>query len=104
LSARDLFEEAVRLWCGDPLKELSDFDFAAREADRLQELHANAIEGIVEARLALGEHREVIGQITGLVAASPLRERPRRLLMLALYRSGRHAGALAAYHDGRRAR
>jgi class 3 adenylate cyclase/predicted ATPase len=98
-SARDLFEEAIRLWRGDPLRELLDFDFAAREADRLGELHAAAVEGIVEARFALGEHREVIGEITSLVAANPLRERPRRLLMLALYRSGRHAEALAAYRD-----
>lgn len=39
----------------------------------------------------------MIGTLTGLVAANPLRERPRRLLMLALYRCGRHAEALAAY-------
>jgi class 3 adenylate cyclase len=53
----------------------------------------------VEVRLAQGEHAEVIDQITALVLANPLRERPRRLLMLALYRAGRHAEALAAYRD-----
>ena len=41
----------------------------------------------------------MIAAITALVAANPLRERPRRLLMLALYRSGRHAEALGAYRD-----
>ena len=98
-AARGLYERAFGLWRGPPLAELSQFDFAAREAERLQELHAVAVEGVVEAKLALGEHEQVIGQITPLVAAEPLRERPRRLLMLALYRSGRHAEALAAYRD-----
>jgi DNA-binding SARP family transcriptional activator len=96
---RGLFEQALALWRGPPLIEFADFEFARREADRLGELHAVALEGLVEARLAAGEHAEVIGQITGLAAADSLRERPRRLLMLALYRSGRHAEALAVYRD-----
>jgi class 3 adenylate cyclase/DNA-binding winged helix-turn-helix (wHTH) protein len=97
--ARDLFEQALGLWHGSPLADLREFEFAAREADRLEELHATATERVVESRLALGENDQVIGPITGLVEANPLRERPRRLLMLALYRSGRHAEALAAYRD-----
>ena len=97
--ARDLFERALGLWRGPPLAELAEFDFAAREAERLEELRSAAVEGVVEARMALGEHEQVIGQITALVAVNPLREHPRRLLMLALYRSGRHAEALAAYRD-----
>jgi DNA-binding SARP family transcriptional activator len=97
--ARALFEQALWLWRGQPLGEFADFEFARQETDRLQELRAVALEGLVEARLATGEHAEVIAQITGLVAANPLRERPRRLLMLALYRSGRHADALTAYKD-----
>ena len=99
LRARNLFEQALSLWRGPPLADLVEFDFAAREARRLEELRAAAVEGIVEARLALGEHDQVLGQISGLVAANPLRERPRRLLMLALYRLERHAEALAAYRD-----
>ena len=97
--ARELFGEAFELWRGPPLAEFSQFDFARAEADRLEELRALAVEGLVEARLECGESGEVIGAITGLVAANPLRERPRRLLMLALYRGGRHAEALAAYRD-----
>ena len=99
LRARNLFEQALSLWRGPPLADLVEFDFAAREARRLEELRAAAVEGVVEARLALGEHDQVLGQISGLVAANPLRERPRRLSMLALYRLGRHAEALAAYRD-----
>jgi DNA-binding SARP family transcriptional activator len=98
-AARGLFEQALALWRGRPLGEFAEFEFARQEADRLQELHAVALEGRVEARLAAGEHAAVIGEITGLAADNPLRERPRRLLMLALYRSGRHADALAAYRD-----
>ena len=98
VTANGLFEEALGLWRGSPLAEL-EFEFAVRERERLEELHAVAVEGQVEARLAYGEHREVIGTITGLVASNPLREGPRRLLMLALYRAGRHAEALAAYRD-----
>jgi len=97
--ARESFEEALELWRGPPLAEFAQFDFARLEADRLEELRALAVEGLVESRLACGEHGEVIAAVTALVAANPLRERPRRLLMLALYRSGRHAEALEAYRD-----
>ena len=97
--ARGLFERALSLWRGRPLAGFEQFEWAQREADRLEELRAVGLEGVVEARLACGKHGEVIGTLTGLVAANPLRERPRRLLMLALYRSGRHAEALAAYRD-----
>jgi class 3 adenylate cyclase len=97
--ARELFVKALELWRGPPLVEFRRFEFARLEADRLEELHAVALEGLVEARLSCGEHSEVIAAITALVAVNPLRERPRRLLMLALYRSGRHAEALGAYRD-----
>ena len=97
--AEDLFAKALGLWRGTPLAELGQFEFARLEADRLEDLRAAAVEGLVEVRIERGEHAEVIGQVTALVAADPLRERPRRLLMLALYRSGRHAQALAAYRD-----
>ena len=97
--ARFLFNEALALWRGPPLREFEHSEQARREASRLDELHVLTLEGSAEARLVGGEHEEVIAHITGLVVADPLRERPRRLLMLALYRSGRHAEALAAYRD-----
>src|SRR5215213_6617630 len=53
--------------------------------------------------LDLGHHAALIGELEALVAEYPLRERIRGQLMLALYRSGRQAEALKAYHDGRRA-
>ena len=102
-AARQRFEDALALWRGPPLADLRGSEFAEREAQRLEELRTLAAEGLVEARLAGGEDAELIATITDLVAANPLRERPRRLLMLALYRNGRHAEALAAYRDGCRA-
>ena len=68
-----------------------------------RELRLAAIERRVEADLALGRHAELIGELTALVAASPLRERLRGQLMLALYRSGRQAEALAVYSSARTA-
>ena len=73
----------------------------AREAPRLEELRLVAVEGRVEADLALGLAGEVAGELEGLVAEHPLRERLWRLLVLALYRCGRQADALAAYRRAR---
>jgi DNA-binding SARP family transcriptional activator len=98
--ARVLYELALALFRGPPLAELQDYAFARDEAHRLGELRAEAVEGWGEARLVLGEHAEVVGALEGLIGAEPLRERPRRLLMVALYRSGRHADALEVYRDG----
>ncbi|MGN6170062.1 MAG: BTAD domain-containing putative transcriptional regulator [Solirubrobacteraceae bacterium] len=97
--ARELFREALALWRGPPLTEFAEYEFAAREADRLEDLRTTALEGSVEPGLACGEHAQALGTLTSLIAANPLREQPRRLLMLALYRSGRHAEALAIYRD-----
>jgi len=97
--ARQRFEQALALWRGPPLAEFAEFGFAAREAERLEELRELALEGTAEAALACGEHHRAIAMLTSLIAANPLREGPRRLLMLALYRAGRHAEALAVYRD-----
>ena len=56
----------------------------------------------LEADLALGRHADVVGELEALVAAHPLDERLRGLLMIALYRSGRQADALEAYRQTRR--
>jgi predicted ATPase/DNA-binding SARP family transcriptional activator len=97
--ARRLLDEALSLWRGPALADLRDSDIATDEKERLDELRSLAIERRAEARIACGEHAEAIAAIAGLVAANPVRERPRRLLMRALYRSGRHAEALAAYRE-----
>src|SRR6185503_1613164 len=68
-----------------------------------EELRLLALEDRIEADLALGRHAALVAELQALAAAQPLRERPRSALMLALYRTGRHAEALAAYHELRAA-
>jgi DNA-binding SARP family transcriptional activator/WD40 repeat protein/energy-coupling factor transporter ATP-binding protein EcfA2 len=96
------FDAALALWRGPAWAEFADFDFARVEVARLEGLRATAIEDRAEVALAAGRHAEVIGELEANVAAYPLRERPRAQLMLALYRGGRHAEALRAYHAYRR--
>ncbi len=96
------FVDALALWRGSPLEDVAYEDFAQSEIARLGELRLACIEELNDTRLALGRHAEVVGELERLVAAEPLRERLRGQLMLALYRSGRQADALAAYADARR--
>jgi DNA-binding SARP family transcriptional activator/ABC-type branched-subunit amino acid transport system substrate-binding protein len=100
-AARKL-EEALSLWRGQPLGELVDEPFAQREIPRLDKLRVDALEQLIEARLELGRHDEVVGQLETLIREHPYRERLRAQLMLALYRSDRQADALQAYQDARR--
>ena len=97
-----LLSEALALWRGAPLADFAYDPFAANEIARLEELHLAAIEHRLDAEIALGRHNGVVGEIESLVVEHPLRERLRGQLMLALYRSGRQAEALQAYHDARR--
>jgi predicted ATPase/DNA-binding SARP family transcriptional activator len=94
--------EALALWRGPVLADLAYEPFAATAAGRLEELRLGAVEDRIDAELALGRHVELVAELERLVAAEPLRERLRRQLMLALYRSGRQADALAAFRDLRR--
>jgi WD40 repeat protein/DNA-binding SARP family transcriptional activator len=94
--------EALALFRGDPLADLADEPFAAPEIRRLQELRLTAAELALNADLAAGRHREVIGEIEALLAENPLRERLHGLRMLALYRCERQAEALDAYRYARR--
>src|SRR4051812_2200329 len=100
--ARTVLREALGLWRGTALADLSDEPFAQLAVPRLDELRLAAIEERIEADLACGRHSEVVGELEELVAADPLRERLRGQLMLALYRCGRQAEALDAYQRGRR--
>jgi DNA-binding SARP family transcriptional activator len=100
-AAADRLREALRLWRGDPLAEFAYEDFAQTAIARLVELRLAALERRVEADLALGGHADVIPELEALVEEHPLREGPTRHLMLALYRGGRQADALAAYRRSR---
>jgi predicted ATPase/DNA-binding SARP family transcriptional activator len=101
LLAQDRYDEALALWRGPPLDDLAFEDFAQSEIARLEELRLSALEQRFERVLADGRHADVVGELAAAVRAHPLRERLAEQLMLALYRSGRQADALAAYRDAR---
>jgi YVTN family beta-propeller protein len=94
--------EALAQWRGAPLAEVSDELFAQAEIARLNELRAGVIEDRTEADLALGRHGDVVSELEALIAVHPLRERLYQQLIIALYRCGRQAEALAVYRSARR--
>ena len=100
--ASEVLAGALALWRGPALEEFRE-PFAEGEARRLEELRLALTEERLAADLALGRHADANREIEALVAAEPLRERLRELQMVALYRSGRQAEALAAYQDAFRA-
>jgi len=93
--------EALALWRGPALADFAYEPFTQAAISRLEELHIAAIEERIEADLALGRHDLLVGELGSLVIDHPFRERLRRQLMLALYRAGRQADALAAYQAAR---
>ena len=101
-SAERPLEQALALWRGSPLDDVAYEEFAQAEIARLEELRIACLEALCEARLALGRHAGLVSELEWLVAEHPHRERLRGTLMLALYRSGRQADALAAHPDARR--
>jgi LuxR family transcriptional regulator, maltose regulon positive regulatory protein len=96
-----LLGEGLSLWQGTPLSGMRGL-YADRQRQRLEQLHDGAREERFAADVERGAHREVIPALTQAVADSPLRERLRELLMLALYRAGRQAEALDVYNDAYR--
>jgi len=99
--ARDLLHGALELWRGPALADLADEPFAQSAIGRLEELRLAALEHQLAADLALGRASNVVPELEALVAENPLRERLVEHLMLALYRSGRQADALAVYRAWR---
>jgi predicted ATPase/DNA-binding SARP family transcriptional activator len=94
--------EAFGLWRGAPLDDLSHESFAQPVIRRLEELRHAALEKRIEADLELGRHAELSAELETLVEEYPLREHLHGQLMLALYRCGRQADALAAYQRARK--
>ncbi|HZB51672.1 MAG TPA: BTAD domain-containing putative transcriptional regulator, partial [Mycobacteriales bacterium] len=99
--AARLYREALAAWRGPALVEFGGSPWARPEAARLAELHLAAREELVDLELDAGRHAEVLGELEQLTTAHPLRERLHGRLMLALYRTGRQADALAAYQRAR---
>ncbi|MFF4143501.1 BTAD domain-containing putative transcriptional regulator [Streptomyces sp. NPDC001698] len=99
--ARELLRRALALWDGEPLAGVPG-PYAEAQRVRLEEWRLQLLESCLDMDLEQGCHAEAVSELTALTAAHPLRERLRELLMLALYRSGRQAEALAVYADTRR--
>ena len=93
--------QALDLWRSGVLADLADYAFTRPEAARLEELRLAALEARIDADLALGRHDTLTAELERLAADHPLRKRLQRQLMLALYRCGRQAEALAAYRRAR---
>ena len=94
--------EALSLWRGKALVDVELGAIGRAEADRLEELRLRTLELRIDSELALGSHEQAVGELQPLVAQNPYREKFVAQLMLALYRSGRHAEALEAYEQTRR--
>jgi predicted ATPase/DNA-binding SARP family transcriptional activator len=99
--ASAVLRSALASWRGEPLADAAGFDFADAAAAQLTELRSSVLTDRIEADLALGEGASLVGELRALLSADPLAERPRALLMRALYAAGRQAEALEAYHQAR---
>jgi DNA-binding SARP family transcriptional activator len=93
---RDL-REALALWRGRPLADLAGSVWLEEQARRLDELADEVRRALFDARLNAGEHAEVVSDLEQMAAQDPLDEQVHGQLMLALYRCGRQADALAAF-------
>ncbi|WP_432062036.1 AfsR/SARP family transcriptional regulator [Streptomyces sp. S1] len=100
-AARARLAEALDLWDGEVLASVPG-PYAEAQRTRLEEWRLTLLETRLDIDLEVGAHAEAVSELTALTAAHPLRERLRELLMLALYRGGRQAEALAVYADTRR--
>jgi DNA-binding SARP family transcriptional activator len=99
--AAAVLTEALRLWRGDALADVAATPTVVAEAARLEEQRMIALETRIDADLACGRETGLVAELRKLVRDQPMRERLWGQLMLALYRTGRQADALAAYREVR---
>jgi DNA-binding SARP family transcriptional activator len=88
-AAARVLRDALLAWRGQPLADAAGCDFADAPAAKLTELRTSVLADRIEADLALGEGASLVGELRALLSADPLAERPRALLMRALYAAGR---------------
>ena len=100
--ASALLGEAVALWRGEPFGGVAAHTGLAGAAMCLEEEYLSALETRISANLAAGRHTELVSELEALVYEHPFRERFWGYLMVALYRSGRQADALATYQRARK--
>jgi DNA-binding SARP family transcriptional activator len=100
--AAKCFEEALALWRGPILANLGNGPILNGFMTWLEEQRLEAMKTLVDAKLRLGYHHEVIGWLYSIVSEYPLHEKFYCQLMLALHRSDRQADALEVYQSVRR--
>jgi DNA-binding SARP family transcriptional activator len=96
------FEKAASLVRGLVVDGFTEGPILGSFASWVEEERLYCLELAIEARTALGQHREIIGLLNGLISEYPLRESFYRQLMLALYRSERQADALKVFRSAQR--
>ncbi|GAB2871640.1 BTAD domain-containing putative transcriptional regulator [Streptomyces mayteni] len=96
-----LLDEALALWRGPAFADHADAEFGRPMAARLAEQRLTAVELRAEARLGLGEHQALLGELAELVVVHPLRERLRAIQLRALWQAGRQDAALAVFEEVR---
>lgn len=101
--ASELLDLSLALWRGPALADVRQGPWFDSAAARVEERRSHVVEVRVDVLLDQGRHRELVGELEELVAATPFREQLWSRLMLALYRSGRQADALGAYRRARSA-
>jgi len=99
---RPKLEKALESWTAAPLADFAYDDFAQGYIRSLTELHSDALEAMAGVDLDRGRHEEARDLARQAIEADPLREEPRRLMMLALYRSGRQAESLRQFGEYQR--
>jgi DNA-binding SARP family transcriptional activator/WD40 repeat protein len=97
VAAGEALRAALALWRGHPYQDVDAMGLLDAEITRLTDLRLVALELRIDADLAAGYHRELVGELEALTAEHPFQERFYAQRMLALYRSGRQAEALRAY-------
>jgi len=101
-NAEAKLQQALALWRDTALADLAGLPWFDEHASRLEEMRLDAVQSLFDIRLSLGEHETVLAELEAIVEKHPFREPLHRQLMLALYRVGRQADALAAYRRLRR--
>jgi DNA-binding SARP family transcriptional activator len=100
--AAEPLRAALALWRGSPLQDVTEVPWLAEQARRLADLELEARRALADARLALGEHADLVPELQELAARHPYDEKIQAQLVLALYRTGRQADALAVVREVRR--
>jgi DNA-binding SARP family transcriptional activator len=93
--------DALALWRGQPLADVAELPWLEEQARRLEQLRLRASRVLAQTRLALGEHAQLLPELEALIKDHPFDEQLHAQLVIALYRCGRQADALAAYRQVR---